>query len=95
MDYEEMSNRQITWAAKKLNIVVNYTYSNGGGRDDPNRDHRSWFIEIWTGWGTPDQKFYNHNVEIFTHTGRIDGKQACESEAKRIALIYFMKEANV
>ncbi len=92
MNYDEMTNRQITWAAKKVNIVVNYTTSCGGGREDPNRDHQSWFIEIYTGWQTEDQQWHNHQANLTICSGRFDGKQACESEAKRIALIHFMEE---
>ena len=91
MTYEDMSNRQVTLAAKKRDIVVNYATSNGGGREDRNRDHRSWWIEIYTGWQTPTQEWHNHCAELHIHTGRIDGKAACEREAKRIALIHFLE----
>lgn len=91
MNFEEMTNRQVTAAAKARNIVINYTWSNGGGPSDPNRDHRSWYIEIYTGWQTDKQEFVNEFVSDCMVSGKWDGKAACERAAKRIALIQVIR----
>ena len=81
MNFEALNNKQVIKAARDLGIVHNYSHSCGGGRDDPNRDHQAWYIEI-VDQGEWRQEF----VAYCGGSGRSDGKAYCERLARRIVL---------
>ena len=74
--YDEMTNLQVTLAAKKAGIRHNYSWSH-------HSDHRTWTIEILHANG--DIKSEQANTIVCT--APFDSKDRCEREARRMVLI--------
>ena len=80
------TDKEINTAIKNNGISVSFAHSFGGGKQDPNRDHRSWEIEFMDVNNViSSEGFVSIQVHCPTMSGRIDGKSKCEKEAKIIA----------